>query len=365
MTFRKFLSFTVIFVVVFFVSYAAHADGGINILIFGNPADDVDICTSYEGIFLPVQKVSQVLGYDDFNFNKENFSKDSFKEKDGCLFASLRTISKIFGCNVLYSAKIKTVSITKGKCCVIHFLDCGQADCTFIELPDGKCMLIDSGTADFSEKLISRIKSLGYSHIDYVVATHPHSDHIGSMPEILRTFSAGSFFMPGVSHNSDNFENMLDALSENGCKRYIASRGMTLFDNRASCTALAPIKTDYERINDFSVVLKLNYKDISALFSADAEAFSELEMIQSKQNLDSDILKVGHHGSNSSSTEDYISAVTPDASVIFAGKNNKYGFPSKKVLKRLESCGSDIFRTDISGDIEIVTDGFIYVVTAD
>ena len=388
MKLKRFLWIAALSVMIFLISYVAYADSDINILVNGEilPADESYITET--GAMLPVRAVAQKLGYE-VSWHEKTKSATFLKGgtfltidtvnnlaktpdgvislgaaeiKNGKLFVPLRIISDCFDCSALYSGKSKTVSIKNGNNATLHFLDCGQADCIFIELPDNRCMLIDSGNQGFSEKLIPYISSLGYSHIDYVVATHPHSDHIGSMPEILDAFSVGEFFMPNVTHTTKNFENMLDSLSKNGCKRTFISSGTKLFEGVATCLVLAPKEKEYTKLNNYSAVLKLDFDDVSIILSADAEHISELEMINSGQNLDADILKAGHHGSDSSSTDGYLSAVTPEVGVISVGKNNKYDFPSYRVLDRFKEYGTEVFRTDIHGNIIITTDGYIYTV---
>lgn len=392
MNFRRFFLASAVSLAVFFISYAAYADNAVNLLISGEKALTEPYI--HEGdIMLPARELSEKLGFEvlwDEKSRCASFFKDgalltidtknnmvlknstellqksSVEFKDGRIFLPLNTVSEGFDCSALYSSKTKTVSIKQGDLSTFHFLYAGQADCVFIELPDNRCMLVDSGTAAFSETLVSYIEALGYTHIDYVVATHPHADHIGSMPEILERFSVGKFFLPNIVHTTMNFEKMLDALLKNGCECVFLSRGMKVFDGDASCLALAPSgdsEKSYAKMNDYSIVLRIDIEKVSFLLSADAEAVSEFEMINSGVNLNADILKVGHHGSSTSSTESYISLITPEAGIISVGKNNKYGFPSDEVVSRLKYYGADIYRTDLDGNIKVVTDGYIYTIS--
>ena len=388
MSLKRFLWAIAVSAIVFLISYVAYADSDINILVNGETLSVNESYITETGVMVPVRAIAEKLGYEvlwDEDSRCASFSKDGIfvtidtvnnlvkmsgevfssgvaEIKNGSLFVPLRVISEGFDCSALYSGKSKTVSIKTGNNATLHFLDCGQADCIFIELPDNRCMLVDSGNQGFSEKLIPYINALGYSHLDYVVATHPHSDHIGSMPEVLKAFSVGNFFMPDVSHSTKIFENMLDSLIENGCNSTFISSGMKLFEGEATCTVLAPKEKEYAKLNNYSAVLRLDFDDVSIILSADAELISELEMISSGLNLDADILKAGHHGSDSSSTDGYLNTVTPEVSVISVGRNNKYGFPSYRVLDRFKEYGTEVFRTDIHGDIKIMTDGYVYTV---
>lgn len=277
------------------------------------------------------------------------------------IMVPLRAASESFGYNVLWNGDTYTVSISDTSLMRVYFLDCGQADCIFAELPDGKCMLIDAAESSFGKSLETFIKEKGYSNIDYVVATHPHADHIGAMAHILENFTVGTFYMPEKSHTTKTFEKMLNALEKNGCECIYVSGGKSLFRGEYEANVLSPLKSDYVRMNDFSAVIKLLYKNISFLFSADAEANAENDMINAGFELKTDILKVGHHASPTSSTASYLEAVKPKEAVISVGKDNKYGFPSPLVLSQLEKAGARIYRTDIHSTVTAVTDGYIYV----
>lgn len=214
----------------------------------------------------------------------------------------------------------------------VHFIDVGQGDSEFIELPDGTTMLIDSGEADKAEALKGYIKGLGYEKINYIVASHPHSDHIGGMADILNSFAAEKFFMPKAVSSSSCFENMLKAVQENGCKAEYISAGKVLAANSSlgfSIAALAPVK-EYKDLNNSSAVLRLTYKSSSFLFTGDAEAEAEQDIISNGTDVHSDVLKAGHHGSSSSSSKNFLAAVSPKYAVISCGSGNSYGHPTPK-----------------------------------
>lgn len=278
------------------------------------------------------------------------------------LLIPLRAVAEAFGYSVMWRGEDYTVSISTDAVMKIHFLDCGQADSIFIELPDGKCMLIDAAESSFGETLEAYIRSLGYFHIDYVAATHPHSDHIGGMEHILKNFSVGHFYMPEVSHNTKTFEKMLDALEMNGCECMYISRGSIIEDSIYSLRVLSPAKDSYSRMNDYSAVIKLDYKGVSVVFSADAEIGAEQEMADGTIDIDADVLKIGHHGSATSTCDLYLDAVSPKDAIISVGKDNSYGFPSALVNARLENREINIHRTDIDGNIFMTTDGYVYVI---
>ena len=277
----------------------------------------------------------------------------------------LRAVAESFGYNVMWRGEDYTVSISTKPSMKTYFLDSGQADSIFIELPDGKCMLIDAAEAEFGKTLESFILSKGYSHIDYIVATHPHSDHIGGMGHILKSFSVGKFYMPEILHTTKTFERMVDALEKNGCECIYIRQGSVIEDFIYDIDVLAPLRHDYLRMNNYSAVIKLSYNNISTLFSADAEIDSEREMIESNLDIKADVLKVGHHGSATSTSEEYLDRISPKDAIISVGEKNSYGFPDPLVEARLNSRGINIHRTDILGNICMTTDGYIYVIEGD
>lgn len=256
--------------------------------------------------------------------------------------------------------KDKPTSVAdNGKNMVVHFLDVGQGDSEFIEFPDGKCMLIDAGTAEYSLTVTEAIENYGYSSIDYVVATHPHADHIGGMSSVLESFDVGEIYMPKVSSNTKTFENLLTAISDKGMSVNTAKAGVEIYsDSMLKMEFLAPVSDSYDDLNNYSAVLKITYGNYSFLFTGDAEDISENEMLLNDSSaLASDVLKVGHHGSDSSSTAEFLSAVQPEYAVISCGKGNSYGHPHSETLDRLNAIGTQIYRTDKQGTITVICDG--------
>lgn len=280
--------------------------------------------------------------------------------ENGRTLVPLRAVAQAFGCSVIWNGDSRTASIGTGEKIKVHFLYCGQADCEFIELPNGECMLVDSGEAAFGDKLVRYIKSLGYTKIDCIVATHPHADHIGGMAKVLGAFPVGKFYMPERSYTTKTFERMLDALEKNGCETDYIVAGTSFAYGGAEFSAAAPIRLDYNRMNNVSAVLKMKYGSVSVIFCGDAETDSESDILLSGADISADVIKIGHHGSDTSSSEPFLRAVNPKTAVISDGIGNKYGFPSKLVTERLEKLGVQIFRTDLNGDITFESDGYFY-----
>ncbi len=240
----------------------------------------------------------------------------------------------------------------------IHFLDVGQGDSIFIQFPNGETALIDGGTRKSSEKVVKYLKELNIHKIDYLIATHPHEDHIGGLPEVIRNFEIGKVYMPNKTANTVIFEELLREIKAKGLKINIAKGGDSIIDeSNIKFLILAPNREDYENTNDFSIVTKIEYLNTSFLMTGDAEKSAEEDMLKAGYNLKADVLKVAHHGSNSSTTIDFLKKVKPDYSIISVGKDNSYGHPHEEVLDRIKYIGSEILRTDELGYIVFSSNG--------
>jgi len=240
----------------------------------------------------------------------------------------------------------------------VHFIDVGQADSILVQMPDNKSMLIDAGNNDDGELVVSYIKSLGINRIDILVGTHPHEDHIGGMDTVIKSLDIGKVYMPKVSHNTKTFEDVLLAVKSKGLKVSTAQAGVIL-DAGSSVKAemLAPNGTGYESLNNYSAVIKVTFGNTSFLLTGDAETESENEMLKKGYDLKSTVLKVGHHGSTTSTSSEFLKAVSPLYAVISSGAGNDYGHPHKETLSRLSKANIKIYRTDESGTIVATSDG--------
>lgn len=239
----------------------------------------------------------------------------------------------------------------------IHFIDVGQAESILIK-KGNESMLIDAGNNSDGDLVVDYIKKQNISSLKYVIGTHPHADHIGGLDDVIDTFEIEKVIMPNAVTNTKTFEEVLDSIKNKGLSITKAKVGNSYELNGAQFTILAPNKEKYKDLNDYSVVIKLVNGNNSFLFTGDAEELSEKEMLENNERLlKADVLNVGHHGSVTSTSEAFLNAVDPKFAVISAGKDNSYGHPHKEILERLEDKGIKIYRTDLQGDIIVISDG--------
>lgn len=248
----------------------------------------------------------------------------------------------------------------------VFYIDVGQGDCELIHTPSGN-ILIDAGGSlpENAAKIISFAKQLEIEKFDCVIATHPHSDHIGSMADVLEKIPADQIIMPELPEEETPttrvYENLLDTITRLEIPVLPAVPGEQYEIAGVALEILAPLEED-ENLNNMSVVVKMRYQDASFLFDGDAESGAERAMLASGEDLRADILKVGHHGSRTSSTKDYLEAVQPEIAVISCGEGNSYGHPHQQTLDKFNALGIRSFRTDVNGTITIGTDGNTYEV---
>lgn len=239
----------------------------------------------------------------------------------------------------------------------VTFLDVGQADSTLIRC-NGVSMLIDAGTNSTAGRLVSTFKNEGIRKFEVVVGTHPHEDHIGGLDAVINNFDIGKIYMPRVSTTTKTFADVMQAIQSKGLGVTDPQPGESFNLGSATCTILAPIPPVAEDdLNNYSIVIRLLYSSTSFLFAGDAQAESEKKMLARDFTLKSDVLKVGHHGSNSSTAPDFLKAVSPQYAVIMVGEKNDYGHPHQETLDRLNKAGVKIYRTDLNGNISFMSDG--------
>lgn len=239
----------------------------------------------------------------------------------------------------------------------VHFVDIGQGSAQVIVSPSGKVMVIDAGNNDDEDDMVAYLNNLGVQKVDYMIGSHPDADHIGGMDAVIDSFDIGAIYMPKISATTQTFESVLQSIKNKGLSVKTGAEGIS-FDLGDGIKAefLAPIGSSSDR-NEMSIVVKVTYGENSFLFTGDADERSENEMItQHGDKLDSTVLAVGHHGSNSSSIYAFLERVKPDYAVIQVGKNS-YGHPTPDVLERLNNTGAEIYRNDEQGTIVFTTNG--------
>lgn len=243
----------------------------------------------------------------------------------------------------------------------IHFIDVGQGDAILIHI-NNKNILIDSGPKESSSSLINHLDKYNIHTINYLIATHPHEDHIGNMSYVIKKYNILSFYSPKCESKGKTYENMIDALKNKSLKINVLKSNNTpiVIDKNLSLTVLSPQGnncSDIKNLNNCSAVILLRYKNTSFLLTGDAEKEIEQSILNKNTNIKADVLKLGHHGSDSSSTENFLKAVSPSLAIISVGKDNSYGHPHKKTLDLLSKLKIKYLRTDINGTIKIISDG--------
>lgn len=250
---------------------------------------------------------------------------------------------------------------------MFHFIDVGQGDAILVTTKSGN-MIVDSGDlSDESQKSLENyLKAANITSFKYAVFTHTDSDHIGSADYIVNNYDVENVIMPNYDSDTDVFDRLLTALENKNVntiligedREHCEQSGYTFYLGSMLMTVMAPTE-DFNDANEMSVVLKCTYGETSVMLTGDAEERSEEAMLEkwSRSMLDCDVLKVGHHGSDSSTTKEFLDAVSPSIAVISCGEGNKYGHPHKEILDRLEAAGVTVLRTDIKGHIVIKSDG--------
>lgn len=288
--------------------------------------------------------------------------KPKFKTILKILISSLVTAAVLCSCSLDFVFESEAEKQYDGKLAV-HFLDVGQGDAIFVELPNDETMLIDAGENYHGEGIINYIKNAGHGKIDYLVATHPHSDHIGSLPYIVRNFDIGSVYMPKVTATTKLYESLLKAVKNKKLTVKNGKAGVNIVKtDDLSVDIIAPTKIDESNLNNCSIVIMLTFGDNSFLLTGDAETG---EMNSIKESLKADVLKAGHHGSKNSTSKGLLKKIKPEITVISCGKNNEYGHPNQEVLTLLKSMKSSIYRTDKHKTVIVVSDGRNLTVSTD
>ena len=235
----------------------------------------------------------------------------------------------------------------------VDFIDVGQADSILVSNKN-ETMLIDAGNNENGNDVVKFIKEKGIAKINYLVGTHPHADHIGGLDDVINSdLEIENVYMPKIQTNTKTFEDVLDSLKNKNLKVTAPKKGDTFKIGEANCEVMTDSILDKENLNLSSIVIRLEFGENSFLFMGDAETENEKTINWPKTN----VLKVGHHGSNTSSSQNFLNQVKPEYAIIMAGKDNSYGLPKQKILDRLNKIGAKIYRTDELGTIVVISDG--------
>lgn len=249
----------------------------------------------------------------------------------------------------------------------VHYIDVGQGDSILISCDD-KNVLIDGGDTDAADAILGYLKKQEVTKLDYVIATHPHADHIGSLDDVINEFETENIIMPKIKDSkvptTKVYERLLDAIDNNNVNVIEAKPGDSYNIGSGVMEILAPVD-DYDDLNNYSVVSRFIYGDTSFLFTGDAEKQAENDILSFGEDVKADVLKLGHHGSSTSTGENWLEAVDPKICIMSLGEGNDYGHPHKETLQAMKDYNLEYFRTDINGNIVIVSDGKNISVTTD
>lgn len=238
----------------------------------------------------------------------------------------------------------------------ISYINVGQADSILIQQGNNS-MLIDAGNNGDSVTVKKYISSQGISKLDYVVGTHPHEDHIGGLDHVINSFQTGKIYMPKAISSTKTFKDVVVAIKNKKMNATVPVPGETFKLGEANCMILGPVNSNSEDLNTYSIVIKITFGNNKFLFTGDAQESNEEDMINKGYDLTADVLKVGHHGSHTSTYENFLNKVNPKYAVISVGEGNSYGHPHKGTMERLQGKEIKVYRTDECGTIVCTSDG--------
>ncbi len=284
-------------------------------------------------------------------------------DKDGKITASDARI--ILRTSVGLEAVISENSVEDETDYEVHFIDVGQADCSLI-ISNGKSLLIDGGNVADSSLVVSYIMSQGIDELDYVICTHAHEDHVGGLSGPLNKFTVTeAVFAPSTTQETKCYKNFVDAVHNQNLEITVPEAGYSFDFGNGTVTFVGPVTEDYTDINNTSLITKITFGETSFLFTGDAERESEADILETGADLSATVLKVGHDGSENSTTYPFLREIMPEIAVISVGTDNDYGHPTEAVLSRLRDADVKVYRTDMQGHVIIKGDGKDYEVTTE
>ncbi len=242
----------------------------------------------------------------------------------------------------------------------VRFLDVGQGDCALLTVND-TAVLVDAGTVERPNLVAELVTSYGITELDAVIVSHPHADHLGGLPAILKKLAVKTVYMQtppeGLAVEGQYYEKTLALLSEKNVKTVEPTAGDTFSVGEIGFSVLGPLAETAEDLNDLSLCVRADYGARKFLFCGDMTAEEEKTLLQVDDGLSADVLKAAHHGSGGSSSREFLEAVRPAIAVVSCGRYNDYGHPHASALMRLTAVGATVYRTDKQGTVTVVTDG--------
>ena len=281
---------------------------------------------------------------------------NKFKHKS---YKGLKIILTISAIIISISFLTQNNNVNSQNKMIVHYIDVGQGDSILIQV-NNKNLLIDSGPSSNRKDLLDYLENLNIKKLDYIIATHPHEDHIGNMDTIIKRYNIGGFYSPKVVTSSNTVENMISALVDKNLKINVLKKGTNGIDlgKNTKIEVFSPLENlSSDNLNNYSPIIKITFFNNSFLFTGDAEVSAENIVLSQNNNLNCDILKVGHHGSSTSTSEDFLISANPSVAIISVGKNNSYGHPTPEILSLLNYYNIRTLRTDINGTIIAISDG--------
>lgn len=270
-------------------------------------------------------------------------------------FASVMLIALLLTC---CSCAPQQTQPAEAENLIIHYIDVGQAD-SMLLIVDDTTILIDGGNTDTANDLLGYLKRFGVEQIDLMVSTHPHGDHLGGLPTVLNAIPTDKIWCADSTYDTYLYKNFTQLVAQKNFNISHPEPGTVFAADGLTITVLGPLnKADtYTDLNDTSLVLMAQYGERRFLFTGDMEEYAEQELVKANINLEADVLKVGHHGSYSSTSQAFLDEVDPEYGIITCGRNNEYGHPHNGPINRLFRADVELYRTDLMGSIVLVTDG--------
>lgn len=238
----------------------------------------------------------------------------------------------------------------------VHYIDVGQADATLI-FSDGETMLIDGGNPGDSRLIVSYLRKHNVTHLNYIICTHAHDDHVGGLPGALSVTTAGIIYAPKTESNIKAYQNFKNKVDAQNLTIQHPTPGESFQFGSSAASFLGPINENVDDLNNTSIILKITYGETSFLFTGDAEREEEQSILNQNFDLSATVLKVGHHGSSDSTTYPFLREIMPEYGIISVGNGNSYGHPTEETLSRLRDADVKLYRTDLQGDIIVTSDG--------